>query len=522
MFPPRPLGSTTTIALQPYTTSIQLKPGVTTTLTIKPSPIVTDSIEYYNVNVTSNQGTTKITPTASLTINPITTTITLEGGETQVRTLTLPPWPALSGIPTGGQSSGGAKPTGTRTRTLGTFPPNTHVVPDKTAKPLPSMTKQPFPTFPGSLKPGATTGTQPTQTWPPEWEIIPVESDVPDEGDDDDNDPNVFYVSCKLWFFSMCIDWPDFGIKIHGWKWNLPKGVHGPFPPPIARIKFPPGIDFKGTLPVWPVLTRLPDGTFTPPPKPANCEPAEASFCLTTSAFATTVANGVTKTTATQVKSTCATVTGCNIPDVEETKTVKACKLTRRDVISTNLAEATGAPRLEERDEPQWCNETPGGDMIIILQDRSSSTQRDVIKGALEHRDQALQDAGKPNGFHEARSTKLGYTAFFYVNDVGEVSYEFLEGFANDNVSRADGKQHSTRLCGSYANENDASRSSPPTLSTPILVLTAGPMPAPMVVRKSETTKAPPKTRPPHTATKADRCINEPLITTRRINGSYR
>ena len=451
MFPPRPLGSPTTIALQPYTTSIQLRPGVTTTLTIKPSPIVTDSIEYYNVNVTSNQGTTRITPTASLTIVPITTTITLEGGETQVRTLTLPPWPAISGIPTGGPGSGGASPTATRTRTLGT---NTHVVSEKTAKPLPPMTKKPFPTFPGL--PVTETSTQPTQTWPPVWEIIPVESDVPDEGDDDDDDPDIFYVSCKLWFFSMCIDWPDFGIKIHGWKWNLPKGVHGPFPPPIPRIKFPPGIDFKGTLPVWPALTKLPDGTFTPPPKPANCEPAEASFCLTTSAFATTVANGVTRTTATQVKSTCATVTGCNLPDVEATKTENACQLTRRDVAVTNLAEATGVPEaraLEERAETDWSCEKPGSDMIIILQDRSSATQRDAIKGALEQRDEALKDADKPYGHHEARSNKLGYTAFFFVNSVGEKSLEFLSGY-QEHVSRSHAAQHFQRQLTGCTDQN--------------------------------------------------------------------
>jgi len=28
-------------------------------------------------------------------------------------------------------------------------------------------------------------------------------------------------------FWQMCIDWPDFGVKIRGWKWNLPIGVYG-------------------------------------------------------------------------------------------------------------------------------------------------------------------------------------------------------------------------------------------------------------------------------------------------------
>jgi chitinase len=169
---------------------------VTTTLTVQPPPIVTDSIEYYNVNITSNEGTETITPIASLTIVPLTTTITLEGGETQVRTLTLPPWPAISGIPTGGQGSGDGKPTTTRT--------NTRPVTVKTPEPLPPLTQQPFPTYPGSPDPPETqTSTEPTKTWPPEWEIIPVETEVPEEGDEDDDDSEFFYVSCKLWFFSV-------------------------------------------------------------------------------------------------------------------------------------------------------------------------------------------------------------------------------------------------------------------------------------------------------------------------------
>lgn len=372
------------------------------------------------------------------------------------------------------------------------------------------MTKQPFPTFP-SL-PVTQTGTQPTKTWPPEWEIIPVESDVPDEGDEDDDDPDIFYVSCKLWFFSMCIDWPDFGIKIHGWKWNLPKGVHGPFPPPIPRIKFPPGIDFKGTLPVWPALTRLPDGTFTPPPKPANCEPAEASFCLTTSAFATTVANGVTRTTATQVKSTCATVTGCNLPDVEATKTENACQLTRRDVAITKLVEATGVPEaraLEERAETDWSCEKPGSDMIIILQDRSSATQRNAIKGALEQRDEALKKADKPYGHHEARSNKLGYTAFFFVNSVGEKSLEFLAGY-QEHVSRSHAAQHFQRPLTGCADQSANRRFKTFTLSTPRLPC------------RSETMVAPPGTSPSPTRNTLTPCASEPSITKKQTSGTYR
>lgn len=201
VFPPRPLGSTTTISLQPYTTSIQLKPGVTTTLTVSPPPIVTDLIEYYNVNITSDEGTKTITPIASVTIVPVTTTITLQGGETQVRTLTLPPWPAISGIPTGGQGTGTGRPTTTRTKTIATQPTkpaNTGAGTTRTPIPFPSLTRPLFPTVPGTRS-----GTEPTKTWPAGWDIFPVETEVPEEGDEDGDDHDFFYVSCKLWFFSV-------------------------------------------------------------------------------------------------------------------------------------------------------------------------------------------------------------------------------------------------------------------------------------------------------------------------------
>lgn len=145
----------------------------------------------------------------------------------------------------------------------------------------------------------------------------------------------------------------------------------------------------------------------------------------------------MTKTTATQTKSTCATVTGCNLQDVEETKTEKACKLTRRAVEFANMAEVTGMPKMQalhERAEPDWACEKPGLDGIIILKDRTSTSQRDAIKNALVKRDAALAKLGTKNGHYEVRSNQLGYTAFFFVNSLGPVSWEFLRGF-NDNVS---------------------------------------------------------------------------------------
>lgn len=232
----------------------------------------------------------------------------------------------------------------------------------------------------------------------------------------------------------------------------------------------PPGLTFSGTLPVWPALTRAPDGTFSPPPKPSNCEPAEASFCLTTSSFATAVANGVTRTTATQVKSTCATVTGCNLPDVEETETVKACKLTRRNIDSSILAEATEVPEkraLRKRAEPNWSCEQPGWDYIIILKAPTSTSERKAVKDALDKRDVFLGEHDKPLGYHEVRSDKLGYTAFFFLNSVGPESYAFLSDF-KDKVSEDSAQQELPKQSPSSANEDDVSSFNRSIMSSPI------------------------------------------------------
>lgn len=149
------------------------------------------------------------------------------------------------------------------------------------------------------------------------------------------------------------------------------------------------------------------------------------------------MANGVTRTTVTQVKSTCATVTGCNLRDVEETTTAEACKLTRRDIDPTNPAEATGAPEIRtlyERAEPDWGCESDGNDWVIILNDRSDPQQRNTIKADLEQRDHALASLGKPRGYHEVRSEVLQYTAYFFVEHVGPVTADLLTEYWN-NVS---------------------------------------------------------------------------------------
>ncbi|KAM0281715.1 hypothetical protein ACHAO9_010555 [Fusarium lateritium] len=253
VLPPRALPSKTTISIPPYTTSLEVAPGTTKTVTVKIPPIVTESMDYYNVRITSGQGQEGFRPTPSINIKPITTTLTLDGGSAQVRTLYLPPWPKIVG---------------------GTIAPGEPVA-TKTSGPRPDSflltgTPQednpPEPTFEPISKPPYDEDEDPTTTWPSSWEIKPLQTDVSEKGEDDDGDGPKSKTTCKLWFFWVCISWPEFDISIKAWEWNIPPGILPPRaspanaltsgPPPIDKIKLPPGFTIKGTLPPWPKMTN--------------------------------------------------------------------------------------------------------------------------------------------------------------------------------------------------------------------------------------------------------------------------
>ncbi|RGP68664.1 oviduct-specific glyco [Fusarium sporotrichioides] len=399
VLPPRALPSKTTISIPPYTTSLEVAPGSTKIITVTVPEIVTESMDYYNVRITSGQDHGTLTPTPSINIKPVTTTLTLEGGSTQVRTLTLPPWPKIIG--------------------------------DTIAPGMPEPTWEPYTKTPFGQE-------EPSPTWPVSWEISPVETDVSEEGEDDDGDGPKSKTTCKLWFFWVCISWPEFGIDIKGWEWNIPPGILPPYvqfcgPPPMDKIKLPPGFTIEGTLPPWPKMTVLPGGQIAPPPKPEGCTPAEASLCLTTSAFATTVSNGVTRTTATQVKSTCATITGCNFKDLEVTKEVESCKLTKRAVdIGVMMPEVTGLPEHEKRSltkrrlMPDWNCESNGLTAFLILTSPTSSIARRIVIQLLNDRKEQLNARGMNADYQEFRADDLGFTGFFVLHNAGHLAMAYF------------------------------------------------------------------------------------------------
>jgi chitinase len=190
----------------------------------------------------------------------------------------------------------------------------------------------------------------------------------------------------------------------------------------------------------------MPGGAIKPPPKPADCTPAEASLCFTTRKFATTVSDGRTKTIATSTTERCATITGCNFKDAETTNDSDVCTIERRDVETTALPEVTDVPAvgaathelstikqrstlLRRANEPQWCNEKSGTDYILLMKRPTNADHRQQIIDMLERRKTALEARTiKMNGdYFEIRSKTLDFTAFFYVYNLGPLGQAYFK-----------------------------------------------------------------------------------------------
>lgn len=186
VLPPTELSSTTTISIPPYTTSLEIGPGSTTTIVVTVPPITTNSMDFYNVPVSTQQSTGSFQPTPSFNFPPLVTTITRDGGVTQTVTLTIPPWPRVSPGGPGGTDGPGGQPT------ISTRPND-----DKPAIPLPTAPPISKPPYNSVSNPPGQTTEAPGIPWPP-GTFRPVPTPVPDEGEDDDEGHKS---SCKVWFF---------------------------------------------------------------------------------------------------------------------------------------------------------------------------------------------------------------------------------------------------------------------------------------------------------------------------------
>lgn len=259
VFPSSKLAEPKTITLPPYTATLEV--GDTTTTVVAVSTVRTviiTVINFFNHYVTTSQQ-----PGAALTLRPsfqpppLQVIVTGADSKTTVRTVLPPP---LGGGASSGPSSGsGTNPSTNTTRAISPPP----------------------------------VGGKPTVTrneWKPkrtEFPFRPI-SEIPDEEEDDDDDdtpvpvpipwpsgviqpvtdktkptpPGGHRISCKTWFFWLCIDWIDVDIKVDSWDVVLPPGVKfGPGPPPGSVMKLPTGWRFGcqdgACLPPWPVVTYV-------------------------------------------------------------------------------------------------------------------------------------------------------------------------------------------------------------------------------------------------------------------------
>jgi chitinase len=275
VFPPSTLDKPTAITFEPYTATLQV--GTTTTTVVAVPPVATITltvISFFNYYVTSEQQPgQRLTLLPSIQAPPVPVVVTGPDGHTTTRTVVPPPLgaggssggsspsssagsgnpagpghsssaasgnPAGSGNPTGpGQTAGGDDPLPPMT----TWPflppptPTTAMLPDPSdpdnSMPAISLPETDLsPTGSGGAGTGTiTTTASSTSTtvafpWPFTGSIEPVT---------DKNKPKPTAgtrVSCKSWFFFICISWGDLDVEF--WDIDLPPGRIGPSVSPFS------------------------------------------------------------------------------------------------------------------------------------------------------------------------------------------------------------------------------------------------------------------------------------------------
>lgn len=76
--------------------------------------------------------------------------------------------------------------------------------------------------------------------------------------------------------------------------------------------------------------------------------------------------------------------------------------------------------------EPLWCNERSGPDYILLMKRPTNVDHRQHIIDVLERRKTALQARNMQGNYLEIRSNTLGFTAFFYVYNLGNLGRDFF------------------------------------------------------------------------------------------------
>lgn len=280
-----------------------------------------------------------------------------------------------------------------------------------------------------------TTTTVPVPTWtdfPPTYVTDDDEEDEEDEDDDDD----VIVIDCDgWWFFSICIDFPEFSVT--KWKIRIPTGRIGPGPPPPSvfhrdgwTVKFP------GPLPPWPqlVIPPGPNPVVDTPERPEDCNTVTQEILFETVSQGLSVSDGRTVTTTESTITRTATVLGCEVTGY--TETASSCVIAKRTepAPAANIAQPTSTPQVKSpreaevearaavdsifnQDNPiQWTNDMtcPGREADYILYPKSHvSADLDLIR-------QRLDASTGTSGFEylEVSTTTSDFVAYYIIRQM--------------------------------------------------------------------------------------------------------
>ncbi|KAK4247523.1 glucan 1,3-beta-glucosidase [Corynascus novoguineensis] len=490
--------SETTISIPPYTTSLQVGSGIgtTTSMTLHPDPITTDSMGFSNVNVTSAQSTGYgFVVSPSINVPPVTVTVTGLDGKSASRTLTLPPWPRITeGPPSEWSSIGGPWVSGPVTNGTLFIPFVTPYFTEVTAT-GPTIITVDFPPVvspitlscpPSSVHsfqtpatavtipcPGTTTiefacptnelvltietptttlvktdctavvgvpiptstsiGTTTTGTPTlPIWTEWPPGAIYPVTTSVDKPRPTGDHSVTPCKLWFFWLCFIWDDIDITGWEWNLPPGILPPGPPPINWFRLPPKWKIHGPLPPWPPVTIGRDHVPTFKSNPDEPCETRSASICSTTTSVTSIVSGGTTRTSTSISSACATILGCNVEDENTGTGVATC--TRADSQRKRVATLTATPAIPTPDAvvARATSPSPSG---------CSPTNGPAIiypknpkddSSVRRIRDKLSAMKIEVEDTHEARSDALGFTAFFWVEYLSSTDMNSLRDMVDD------------------------------------------------------------------------------------------
>jgi chitinase len=428
VFPSSALPEPKVITMQPYTATLQVGTTTTTVVAVATTSTTTvTAVNFFNQYIASAQE-----PGAVLTLRPsfqprpVHWVVTGADDKTTTRTI-LPP-PLGGGLGTSssqdggskGSTSGGTIPGGGSTSSTSTGTRSTVTLSIRTEFPfLPPPTRTPEPT------PDDPTFTPPPGTEPPTTTPWPTGTEVTIKPVTDTNKPpppGGSRISCKTWFFFLCISWIDLGIEIEWWDIVLPTVTPtiGPGPPPPGLIKLPTGWGWDCmfppcTLPPWPKMT-VSGGLIDPPAKPTDCEPVTATLTIQSTLYGTTTTDGTVRTTETRSFSSEFPLLGCALTDIDLGTTKTACipKPTPRSV---NGQEEEAQPLAARADDD--CDDDPDRlvDVAIFPLDPLDDGTRFKDKLNADSNPESPEDK-KFDSFTVIESTDPIFVAFVFVSQV--------------------------------------------------------------------------------------------------------